>query len=53
MKELTIIHDNGTPGKVGATPYTAADVQQSGGLDALLTSYAAAGVHIIKAEIIF
>lgn len=53
MKELTIIHDNGIPGQVGATAYTVDDVQQAGSLDALLTSYATAGVHIIKVEIIF
>lgn len=48
MKELTIIHDNGIPGQVGATAYTADDVQQAGGVDALLNSYRASGIRIIR-----
>ena len=53
MKELTIIHDNGIPGQVGATAYNAADVHQAGGVDALLASYRAAGISIIKTTIIY
>lgn len=52
MKELTIIHDNGIPGQVGATAYTVADVHQAGGVDALLASYRAAGIVVIKAVIL-
>lgn len=53
MKELTIIHDNGILGQVGASEYNAVDVQQAGGLDALLSSYRAAGIRIIKTVIIY
>lgn len=53
MKELTIIHDNGIPGQVGASAYNAVDVQQAGGLDALLASYCGAGIRIIKTVIIY
>lgn len=53
MKTLIIIHDNGMPGKAGVTDYTAAEVQQAGGVDALLSSYTAAGVGIIKVMIYY
>ena len=53
MKELTIIHDNGIHGQVGASVYNAVDVQQAGGLDALLASYRVAGIRIIKTVIIY
>lgn len=53
MKTLIIIHDNGRPGQSGVTDYTSAEVQQAGGIDALIASYAAAGVGIIKVLIYY
>lgn len=52
MKELTIIHDNGIPGQVGASEYNAVEVQQAGGIEALLASYSAAGIRVIKTVVI-
>ena len=44
---IAIIHDNGTAGQCGATEYTAVEVEEAGGIDALLASYASAGITVL------
>ena len=49
---MVIWHDNGVPGQIGYTEYSADEVKAAGGLDNILKGYAQSSIHVISVDLI-